>query len=85
VVAHGQCHPVAFQARADLDRLARPRVLDGVVEQVHQRAAHLPAIARELDVGRIGRDVNRHLGEVGRGLHEINRLGHQQAQRYRRA
>ena len=73
VIAHDERDPVADDARADLDRLARARVLDRVVEQVHERAAHLAPVADDLDVGRLGRDVDRHLGRVGRGLHEVDR------------
>ena len=47
---------VVDDARADLDRLVRARVLDRVVEQVHDRAAHLAGVAEDLDVGRLRSD-----------------------------
>ena len=63
VVAHGEHEPVADDVGTDLDRLVRARVLDRVVEQVHERAAHLAAVARRLDVGRVVRRRDRDLGE----------------------
>ena len=59
-------------ARADLDRLVRAGVLDRVVEQVDERAAHLARVAEDLDVGRFRPDEQRHLGRVGRGLHDVD-------------
>ena len=84
VIAHDERDAVTDDLGADLDRLPRPGVLDRVVEQVHQRAAHLTPVARELDVGRLRGDDDRNVGEVGRGLHEIDRLGEQETHGNRR-
>src|ERR1700687_4713249 len=45
VIAYEECEPVVDDLGADLHGLARARVLDRVVEQVHERTPHLAPVA----------------------------------------
>ncbi len=56
VIAHDERDAVVDDACADLDRLIRTRVLDRVVDEVHERTAHLAGVAEDLEIGRFGPD-----------------------------